>query len=105
MMCRTRSIYYFEKLSGNTLDTNITVRTGATIAGESSCLIYRRMSHTEEVATNSVDYLGNACFPMWGRKDKRSQPITLKLNEGLTVKCATNVSVGSFDVFVIFGQE
>jgi hypothetical protein len=94
----------------DSLNPNITVRTNATISGESSNLLWRTLFSSDEWAAGTLDldgmdHINQALFPIYSRKDPSTKPITLNANEALTIKCATNTTVGTFDVFVVFTQE
>lgn len=95
----------------DTLNGSITVRTGSTVTSESANLLWRAQFTTDEwgpattLDVPGVTHLFSTMFPVWTRKDRDNKPIILHANEGLTVKFATNSTVGSFDVMVVFTQE
>lgn len=95
----------------DTLDTDITVRTGATVGGESATLMWRSLFSTDEWGpgtqdVESNDHIFQTMHPVFSRKtDSGTKPLVLRQNEGLTVKFATNSSAGTFDLFLVFTQE
>ena len=95
----------------DSLNSSVTVRTNGTITTESSKLLWRAWFSTDEwVASSNVDtafegHIFSTMFPVWNKKDLDDKPIILRANEGLTVKFATNSSVGTFDIMVVFTQE
>lgn len=97
--------------TSDTLDSDITVRTGSTVAGESSNLMWRALFSTDEWGPGSSDVESNdhifqTMFPIFSRKtDSGTKPLVLRANEGLTVKFATNSTTGSFDIMVVFSQQ
>lgn len=97
--------------TADTLDANITVRTGSTVGGESPNLIWRSLFSTDDwgpgtLDAESNDHIFQTMFPIFSRKSSfGTKPIVLRTNEGLTVKFATNSSAGTFDIFLVFTQE
>lgn len=97
--------------TADTLDSDITIRTGSTVAGESATLMWRSLFSTDEWGpgtsdTESTDHIFQTMFPIFSRKtDSGTKPLVLRTNEGLTVKFATNSTTGSFDIMVVFTQE
>lgn len=97
--------------TSDTLDSDITVRTGATVSGESSTLMWRSLFSTDEWGpgtfdTESSDHIFQTMFPIFSRKtDSGTKALTLRQNEGLTVKFATNSTTGEFDLFLVLTQE
>jgi hypothetical protein len=93
----------------DTLNSSITARTGATIAGEvTSALLHLDLSSDEwgpgaqDVETN--DHTQQSLHSFYYTRQK-TKPITLNAGEGLTLKCITNTTTGSYDIQVIFTQE
>lgn len=96
--------------TGDSLNGSITARTNATITGESSTLLWRSLFSTDEWGPGGADVESathdwQTFYPVWVKKDNDNKPIILNANEGLTVKFATNSSVGSFDIMMVFTQE
>jgi hypothetical protein len=96
--------------TNDSLNANITVRTNATITGESTKLLWRCLWSSDEWGVGSTDvesydHVFQTMFPIYSRKTNDTKPITLNANECLTIKCATNTTVGSFDIMVVFTQE
>lgn len=95
----------------DTLDTDITVRTGSTVSGESANLMWRSLFSTDDwgpgtLDTESNDHIFQTMHPIFARKtDSGSKSLVLRQNEGLTIKFATNSTAGTFDIFLVFTQE
>lgn len=91
----------------NTNPTSIaTIRTGGTITGESALLIARNIWTTEEL-TAAITYplyekIAQYTEPFFGKK---GQEILLRNGEGVTLKCETNTTTGSFDVRIVYTLE
>jgi hypothetical protein len=104
-------ITLIEKLDlSDALDSNTTVRTGGTVSGESTSLLWRSYFSTDEWGTGTLDMEGNEhisqiMFPIFGKRSPAQKPIYLRQNQGLTVKFATNSTAGSFDVMIVMTQE
>lgn len=91
-----------------TLNANVTLRTGSTVATESTTLMWVSRFSTDEWGAGTLDVEANdhsnqPFFPIWSTSDLLS-PIVLRENQGLTVKFATNSTAGSFDILVKFTQ-
>lgn len=96
--------------TADSLNGSVTARTGATVAGESSKLLWRTLFSTDEwVSGNedveSTDHDFQVMFPIWVRKDPDSKPLVLRAGEGFTVKFATNSTNGTFDIMAVVAQE
>lgn len=96
--------------TSDVLDAGVTVRTNATVAGESANLLWRSIFSTDEHGiaaedVNSTQHIFQTMFPIFVKKTNNSKTITLKQNEGLTIKFTPNSNTGLFDVFCIFTQE
>ncbi len=96
--------------TANVLDANVTARTGATVAGESTKLLKRALWSTDEWGTGTVDVEAQdhslqTLLPLFQRRTPMQQPIVLRAGEGLTVKFATHSTAGSFDIEIVFSQE
>lgn len=106
------AITAIEKMdSGDSLNASITVRTNGTVTSESTNLLWRSVFSTDEWSVNNAidtaaeGHLLSTMFPIWKRADFDNKPIILNANEGLTIKFATNSSVGTFDIMIVFTQE
>lgn len=96
--------------TSDVLDVGVTVRTGSTVAGESANILWRNMFSTDEhgIGANDVQsdqHIFQTMFPIFVKKTNNSKTITLKSNEGLTLKFIPNTNTGIFDIFCIFTQE
>jgi hypothetical protein len=96
--------------TADTFDSNITIRTNSTVAGESSVLLWRSLFSTDEwgpgaLDTESNDHSRQTFFPIFSKKTSGTKPIVLRNNEGLNIKFATNSTAGSFDIMLVFTQE
>lgn len=96
--------------SDDVLDVGVTVRTGATVAGESINLLWKSLFSTDDhgIATEDVtttEHIFQTMFPVFVKKTNSSKTITLKSNEGLTIKFTPNSTTGLFDIFCVFTQE
>lgn len=92
------------------LDSGVTVRTGATVAGEASTMLWRSLLSTDDHGPATLDvsssqHIFQTMFPIFVKKTTNSKTITLKSNEGLTIKFTPNSATGSFDIFCVFTQE
>jgi hypothetical protein len=95
--------------TADTIDASVTARTGATFSTETAPLRRWRWS-TDEWGTGTLDQEGlqqsfQTTFPALVRGDPESRPITLRANEGVHIKCATNSTAGTFDIVFVFTQE
>lgn len=93
--------------TGDTLDGSVTVRTNGTFT--EGGVIHRVAWSSDEYGAGTLDQEGydhavQVAHPFWGRRDLGEEPIILRQNEGLHVKCATNTTAGSWDVLMIFSQ-
>lgn len=89
----------------DTLDSDITARTGGTITGE-GVLLWRQLWSSDEWGPGTLDEEGaehglQTVRPFWSATTPQ-KPITLGTNKGLHLKCATNTTAGTFDVFFVF---
>ncbi|MGE3319991.1 MAG: hypothetical protein AB7I18_11920 [Candidatus Berkiella sp.] len=97
--------------TADSLDSDITVRTGSTVGGEDANLMWRSLFSTDDWGpgtsdTESTDHIFQTMHPIFSRKtDSGTKPLVLRQNEGLTVKFATNSTAGTFDLFLVFTQE
>lgn len=93
--------------STDSLDADITARTGATIAGEQAIYL-RRLWSTDDWGSGSLDTEGyqvgvQNSRPFWEQRPN-VRPLVLNQNQGVHVKCATNTTAGVFDVMMLFTQ-
>ena len=95
--------------STDTLSGSVTVRTGATITGETTTVLMRYQWSSDEWGVGSLDVEGsdhsNSVFMPVYSAPRYTKPITLNANEGFHIKHTTSSSVGSFDIEVLFTQE
>lgn len=94
----------------DSLDANVTVRTGATIAGESTSYLHRVEWSSDEYGTGTLDQEGydhaaQYIAPFYTQEGTNCKPITLRAGEGLTLKCATNTTAGAWDIAFVFTVE
>lgn len=94
--------------TSDVLSSNVTVRAGATVAGESSALIWRAYWSSDDWGPGTLDVEASEhsfqnMFPLL-QFPLKIKPITLRAGEGLTVKHAANSTAGTFDIFVVFSQ-
>lgn len=95
--------------SADTLNANVTVRTGATITGEgTNPLLHLDLSTDEWGAgaadVESFDHTLQSLFPFYIHK-LPAKPLTLNAGEGITLKCITATTTGLFDILIIYTQE
>jgi hypothetical protein len=96
--------------TSDTISSNITIRTGSTISGESALNLWFAKYSTDEWGAGGLDveasdHINQQLTPLWNSDNQSIKPITLRANEGLTVKFATNSTAGSFDILIVFTQE
>jgi hypothetical protein len=100
-------------LTANSFDTadtlaSVTTLTNSTVAGEGANLMRYKFSSDEwGVGTQDVeanDHIAQALHPVYYPQDK-TKPLTLRQNQGFTIKCLTNTTAGSFDFEIIFTLE
>lgn len=96
--------------TGDTVDAGVTVRTGATVTGESANLLWRTLFSTDEWGPGTADmesdeHIFQTMFPVYVKKTNNAKTITIKQNEGLTIKFTPNSTTGLFDIFCVFTQE
>jgi len=93
----------------DSLNASITARTGATIVGEGTDPILHLDLSSDEwgpgaVDTEATDHTSQSLMYFYEHKQPM-KPLTLRANEGFTLKCVTNTTTGSFDIQVLFTQE
>lgn len=93
----------------DSLNGSVTTRTGATISGEASTvLLHWDWSNDEwSQGASDVESFDHALQEVINllRQEKQCKPITLRANEGVTIKHVNNSTVGLFDVVLVFTQE
>jgi hypothetical protein len=95
--------------TADTINVNVTARTGATIAGAAAVNLKRWYWSTDEYGVGaqdveSMDHTANNLNPHYIAAGK-TKPITIRAGEGLTINQITNSTVGSFDLYLVFTQE
>ena len=94
--------------SDDTLNANVSARTGATISGENSALLQRWLWSSDEwgVGTNDVESNDHAIGQMISDSPTpNSKAVTLNAGQGVTIKQLTNSTAGTFDLLIVFTQE
>ena len=93
----------------DSLDGGVTARTGATISGEGTGILRSWTQSTDEWGTGSLDAeafdRGIQAHLSAYLAQQKTKPITLRQNQGITLKCVTNTTTGLFDVMFVFTQE
>jgi len=95
--------------TADSLSGSLSALTGATVAGEAASGLFARRVSSDDWGPGTLDVEGMAqglftMGPVW-RVAPPLKPIVLRANEGLSFKCATNTTAGSFDVTFVFTQE
>ena len=96
--------------TSDTLSASITCKTGATVTGEETTPFMTWRFSSDEWGTGgsdveSMSQTAATSQPLYCKSDVMRKTITLNALEGLTIKCVTNTTNGSFDILVIFTQE
>ncbi len=95
--------------SSDVLSSNVTVRTGATVAGEAVPDLRRWKYSSDEWGPGTLDVEGLDQSIQKGINliptNPFCKPLTLNANEGFTLKQLTNSTAGSFDILLIFTVE
>jgi len=96
--------------TNDTLNVNVTAAHGATVSGEFTAFLQRWYLSTDEWGVGAADAESAAAtmqahFPVFRRSDAEMRPLTMRPGQGLTIKCETNSTAGSFDIIVAFTQE
>ncbi len=93
----------------DTLDTDISARTGSTVSGEVAAALAQRIWSNDEITLNiaidqeAFEHGIQQCFPLW-EATRWAKALVLRQNEGLTVKQVTSTTVGTFDVAMLVSQ-
>lgn len=93
----------------DSLNASVTGRTGATITGEAASPILHLDLSTDEWGAGtgdveSMDHTMQSLLYFYEHKAPM-KALTLRANEGFTLKCVTNTTTGSFDIEVFFTVE
>lgn len=95
--------------TNDSLDSSVTARTGATVSGEAATvLLHWDWSNDEwSQGASDVESFDHAIQEVNNllRQGKQCKPITLRANQGITIKHVNNSTVGLFDIVLIFTQE
>jgi hypothetical protein len=95
--------------TSDTIDSNVTVRTGATIGTESASMLKRLEWSSDEWGVGTLDNEGSDHSRQLGinilAQAKGCKPLTLRANEGITIKHVINSTAGAFDIICVFTQE
>lgn len=96
--------------SADTLDPNITARSGATVAGD----VLTEYAHwhigSDEFATGALETESIQAslinhLQLIRRADPQTKPYMLRPGEGFHIVCNTNTTAGNFDLSFVFSQE
>lgn len=95
--------------TSDSLNVNVTARTGGTIAGAAAVNLKRWYWSTDEYGVGahdveSDDHNQQNLNPHYIASPK-TKPITIRAGEGLTINQLTNSTVGTFDLYLVFTQE
>jgi hypothetical protein len=95
--------------TSDTLDSSVTVRTGATIGTESASILKHFEWSSDEWGVGALDTEGSDHAKQVSTniltQAKDCKPLTLRANEGITIKHIINSTAGSFDIICVFTQE
>src|SRR5574343_541229 len=88
--------------SSDSLNGSVTALTGSTVSGEGAAIIRRWQWSSDEwgpgpADTESSDHAFQNVLPCHMKQDLNSKPLTLKANEGFSLKQVFNSTAGSFD--------
>jgi hypothetical protein len=96
--------------SADTLSGSVTVKTGATVAGESAANMKRAQWSSDEWGPGTVDVEAQdhtqqlTGEPLYSVRPEE-KPITLRPGEGMSLKQVANSVNGTFDIFIVFTEE
>jgi hypothetical protein len=95
--------------TSDTLPVGVSIATGATVVGENTNSLRRGRWSTDEwgIGTSDVESFDHALQqvePFW-RQTPNGKALTVRQNQGLHVKFATNSANGSFTLRMIFTTE
>lgn len=97
--------------TSDSLDSDITARTGGTISGESASALRRWLMSTDDwgTGTNDVEATDHTSqnwgLPLYKHDSPFQRAITLRQNQGIHLKHVINSTAGSFDVYFVFTEE
>jgi hypothetical protein len=95
--------------TADTLASSITAATGGTVSGESTSDLYRSTWSSDDWGPGTSDVESGDHAQQQLQWDyirlPGIKPLTLRQNQGLTIKCVTNTTAGEFDIVVLFTQE
>jgi len=93
----------------DSLDSGITLFTGATISGQSTNAIRKVVLVTGNLTgtlnTVAMDHAFTPFFPIFAKPGADAKPIVLRTNQGITVNFETNSPAGQYDIQLVFTQE
>lgn len=95
--------------TADSLNSGITARTGATIAGEAASPLYRWLWGSDEWNTGPLDQDGldhafQTLIPLYDAKPGE-RSLTIRAGQALTLKQVVNSSNGTFDVIAVFTED
>lgn len=95
--------------TNDSVSANVTARTGSTVTSESADILKRYLYSSDEwgVGAADVESFDHSVqsFNNILKQYKYCKPITLRQNQGITIKQITNSTVGTFDIVLVFTQE
>ena len=94
--------------TADTVPTGLTARTGATVAGEAAGPLHRRVWSTDEWGPGTLDNEGydhgvQNALPFY-RSEHPKKPITLRTNQGISIRFNTNSTAGTFDIVAVLSE-
>lgn len=98
--------------TNDVVDSNVTVRTGATITGEAVVPFFTYRWSSDDFTVTGLDaddaevreHALQNLIPIY-KTSINLKPITLRSNQGLTIKQITNSTAGTFNIIIVFSQE
>jgi hypothetical protein len=92
----------------DTIPATLTARTGATLVGEDTVSLFRRLISTDEYGTGSLDVEASDHAQANHRPVYRAatpaKPITIRNGQGISVRFNTNSTAGAFDVVAVLTE-
>jgi hypothetical protein len=103
----TGLIYPYDSL--NSLNSSVTVRTGATVTESPAFDIERWLWSSDEFGpgasdAETIEHTSAQLIAVWEAK-QNSEPMVLRAGQGLHIRQATNSTNGTFDLVFVFTQE
>ncbi len=94
--------------TNDTLNANVTIKTGATISGETTPVFKAWKYSSDEWGIGaqdvaSGDHSMNSIFPIY-EAQPGSKPITIRPGEGIHIKHIVNSTVGTFAFCIVFDE-